>query len=90
DNGIMVVNLWGSSSQLDGYLARIHNSFFNRLMIIDVEDSFNKIVLAVKNVEFPPPLSTIHHHAKLLCLSHPLNFKAKSNKLIHALPVGAI
>jgi len=87
DNGIMVVNLWGSHSHYDEYLARIHNSFANRLVIVDAEDSFNKIVLAVKNVEFPPALSTIRRHAKLLCLSHPLNFQAKSNKLIRALPV---
>jgi len=90
DNGIMVVNLWGSHSRHDKYLARIHNSFANRLVIVDADDSFNKIVLAMKNAEFPPSLSTIRHHAKLLCLSHPLNFQAKSNKLIQALRTRAI
>ena len=90
DNGIMVVNLWGGYPHYGEYLARIHNSFSNRLVIVDAEDSVNKIVLAVKNVEFPPASSTIWHHAKLLCLSHPLNFQAKSNKLIRALPILAI
>jgi len=84
DDGIMVVNLWGSHPHNEEYLTRIHNSFANRLIIIDVEDSLNIIVLAVKNIEFPPSLSKIRHHAKLLCLSHPLNFQAKSNKLIQA------
>ena len=90
DNGIMVVNLWGGYPQYDEYLARIHNSFPSRLVIVDADDSVNKIVLAGKNVEFPPSLSTIRHHAKLLCLSHPLNFQAKSNKLIRALSTLAI
>jgi len=85
-NGIMVVNLWGGYPHYDEYLARIHNSFPGRLVIVDAEDSVNKIVLATKNVEFPPSSSTIRHHAKLLCLSHPLNFQAKSNKLIRTLP----
>lgn len=89
DNGIMVVNLWGGYPHYDEYLARIHNSFSDRLVIVDAEDSVNKIVLAAKNAEFPPSSSTIRHHAKLLCLSHPLNFQAKSNKLIRALPVHA-
>jgi spermidine synthase len=90
DNGIMVVNLWGSHSQHDEYLARIRTSFTDRMVIVEAEDSFNKIILAVKTVEFPPPLSTIRHHAKLLCSSHPLNFQEKSNKLIQALPIRAI
>jgi len=87
DNGIMVVNLWGGYPHYDEYLARIHHSFSNRLVIVDAEDSVNKIVIAAKNVEFPPSLSTIRHHAKLLSLSHSLNFQAKSNRLIRALPL---
>jgi len=86
DSGIMVVNLWSSYTPYDKCLARIQNSFAGNLVIIDAEDSPNTIVIALKNIEFPPALSTIRHHAKLLCLSHPLNFQAKSNKLIRALP----
>jgi len=90
DNGILVVNLWGSHAHHDEYLARIHNSFASRLVVVETEDCFNKIVLAVKNIEFPPPASIIRHHAKLLCSSHTLNFQAKSNKLIRALSIGVI
>jgi len=89
DNGIMVVNLWGSYAHHDEYLARIYNSFASRLVVVEAEDSFNKIVFAVKNIEFPPPASTIRQHAKLLFSSHPLDFQAKSNKLIRALPTVA-
>lgn len=89
DNGIMVANLWGGYPHYHEYLARICNSFSDRVVIMDAEDSVNKIVLAVKSAEFPPSPSTIRHHANLLGLSHPLNFQAKSNKLIRALPVHA-
>jgi spermidine synthase len=90
DNGIMVVNLWGSNAHYEVCLARIHNSFSGRVAIVNAEGSFNKIIIAVKDVGYPPSLSTIRHHANLLCLSHPVNFKAKSNKLIRALPNRAI
>jgi spermidine synthase len=90
DNGIMVVNLWGGYPHYDEYVARIHNSFAGSMVIVNAGDSVNHVVLAVKNVEFPPPISTIRHHAKLLCLSHPVNFQAKSNKLIRALPKHAL
>lgn len=86
DHGIMVVNLWHGYPHYDEYLARISNSFAGNRVLIDAEDGFNHIVLAVKNTAFPPVASTIRHHAKLLCLSHPLNFQALANKLVRALP----
>jgi spermidine synthase len=89
DNGIMVVNMWKGYPHYDEYLARINNSFAGNWVIVDAEDGFNQIVLAVKNTAFPPAASTIRHHANLLCESHPLNFQAKANKLVRALPVSS-
>lgn len=89
DNGIMVVNMWKGYPHYDEYLARINNSFAGNWVIVDAEDGFNQIVLAVKNTAFPPAASTIRHHANLLCESHPLNFQAQANKLVRALPVSA-
>jgi spermidine synthase len=48
DNGILVVNLWGGYPYYDDYLVRLHTSFAERV-VVDVEDSVNKIILAVKN-----------------------------------------
>lgn len=87
DNGIMVANLWSGYPHYDEYVARIRNSFAGSIVIVEADDSVNSIVVAVKNAEFPPASSIIRHHAKLLCLSHPLNFQAKSNKLIQALSI---
>lgn len=88
DHGIMVVNLWHGYPHYDEYLARIGNSFAGNSVLIDAEDGFNHVVLAVKNIAFSPVTSTIRHHAKLLSLSHPLNFQALANRLVRALPVG--
>jgi spermidine synthase len=89
DNGIMVVNMWKGYPHYDEYLARINNSFAGNWVIVDAEDGFNQIVLAVKNTAFPPAASTIRHHANLLCESHPLNFQAQANKLVRALPISS-
>lgn len=85
ENGIMVANLWGGYPNYDDYLERIKHSFAGHVIVVDTDDSVNKIILAVKAAAFPPSSSTIRKHAHLLSLSHPLNFQAKSNKLIRAL-----
>jgi len=84
DDGIMVVNLWGGYPNYASYLARINNSFDYRVVVVDADDSVNKIVLAMKDRTFPPPMSGIRHHANLLELTHPMNFQAKANKLLRA------
>lgn len=87
DNGILVVNLWYGYPHHDECLARISHSFSGNMVVVDAEDGFNNIVFAVKNTAFPPSAATIRHHAKLLCLSHPLNFQAQANKFVRGLPV---
>ena len=84
NTGILVVNLWGSNLNYTEYLERIRNSFADRVVVMGVDDSLNKIAIAMKSIEFAPSPATIRHHANLLGLSHPLNFQAKSNKLISA------
>lgn len=87
DNGILVVNLWGGYPHYHEYLARIRTSFSERVMVVDASDSVNKIVLAVKKM---PTRPNIRRNAKLLSLTHPVNFQAKSNRLIKALPADAM
>jgi spermidine synthase len=90
DNGMMVVNLWGSNLNYKEYLARICSSFANRVVVMSVDDSLNKIAIAVKNSKFTPSPSTIRHNANLLSISHPLKFQGKSNKLISAFLIAQI
>ncbi|MCX7193092.1 MAG: transferase [Proteobacteria bacterium] len=86
DQGILVANLWGGYPHYEEYLERIHNSFAGAVIVVDSEKSVNKVVIAVKNSAFPPSVSEIRQHANLLGLTHTLNFQAKCNKLIRALP----
>ena len=90
DNGIMVANLW-SSNGLHGALAsRIETSFAGRMVVVNADDSPNKIVLAFKNSELSLSPARIKQHVNELTQSHPLNFQAKSKKLIASLAAGAI
>lgn len=85
ENGILVVNLWGGYPHFARCLDRIGNSFSGRVLVVDSDDSANKIVLAVKNDAFPPSVSWIRQNAARLAQTHPLNFQNKSDKLIEAL-----
>lgn len=88
DNGILVVNIWKGYPRYDEYLSRLNNSFGGNTVIMDAGDDLNHIVLAVKTGAFPPSAASIRHHANLLSQSHALNFQAKANRLIRALPKG--
>ncbi|NOU01471.1 MAG: transferase [Gallionella sp.] len=88
DNGILVVNIWKGYPRYDEYLSRLNNSFDGNKIIMDAGDDLNHIVLAVKNGAFPPSAASIRYHANMLTQSHALNFQAKANRLIRALPKG--
>lgn len=90
DNGIMVANLW-SNNGLHGALAsRIETSFAGRVVMVNADDSPNQIVLAFKNPGLSMSPARIKQHVNALAQSHPLNFQAKSKKLIAALAAGAM
>jgi spermidine synthase len=90
DNGIMVANLW-SNNGLHGALAsRIETSFAGRIVMVNADDSPNQIVLAFKNAGLSMSPARIKQHVNALAQSHPLNFQAKSKKLIAALAAGAM
>lgn len=83
--GVLVVNLWSGYPDSDTSLARIRNSFADRVLIVDAEDRVNKIVLAVKDEAWPPAAATLRHHAKLLAQRHTLNFQTKLQRLLKAI-----
>ncbi len=84
DNGILVANLWGCNADYPLYLARIQNQFSEQVVVIDADDSINKLVIAVKNGTSLLP-SRIKHHANRLSLSHPIDLTGLSKVLIRAL-----
>jgi spermidine synthase len=90
DNGIMVANLWSSDGLHGALAARIETSFAGRIVVVNADDSPNKIVLAFKNNKLSLSPARIRQHVNELTQSHPLNFQAKSKKLIASLAAGAI
>jgi spermidine synthase len=90
DNGIMVANLWGCSGLYNALVSRIETSFAGRIVVVSSDDSPNKIVLAVKNIELPLSPIRMKQHVNALTQAHPLNFQAKSKKLIAALAAGSM
>lgn len=90
DDGIMVANLWGSSGLDLALLTRIESSFYSKPIVVSADDSPNKIVIAAKNRELSFSPARIKQHIHALSQSHPLNFQAKSRKLIAALAAQSI
>lgn len=85
DDGIMVANLWGRSGLDLALLTRIESSFDSKPIVVSADDSPNKIVIAAKNRESAFSPARIKQHISTLSRSHPLDFQAKSRKLIAAL-----
>ncbi len=48
-DGIMVINLWNRNLDFSHLLPRIHHSFAGNVLVLDAEDSNNKIVFAGKD-----------------------------------------
>jgi spermidine synthase len=90
DNGIVVINLWSSNGLHGAFTSRIETSFAGRIVEVNADDSPNKIVLAFKNSEHSLSPTRIKQHVNELTQSHPLNFQAKSKKLIASLAAGAM
>ncbi len=85
DSGIMVANLWGSDDLYQALLARIALSFEGQYVVVNSDDSPNKIVLAFKNENYLLSSANVKKLVNQLAQSHPLDFHAKSKKLIAAL-----
>ncbi len=90
DSGIMVANLWGSDGLYKALVARIAVSFEGQYVVVNSDDSPNKIVLAFKNRDFPLSSVNIKKHVNHLVQSQPLDFQAKSRKLIAAVRAAAL
>lgn len=90
DDGILVANLWGNGLDYDVLLARIATSFDGCVVVVSSDDDLNKIVLAVKNGDALLSPTKIKQHVGALTPLHPLNFYAKSRRIIVALSARAI
>lgn len=80
DNGIFVINLWGSDKNFDIYLQRIEQVFANRVLVLPTGKPGNIIVFALKN---PVKLTEkkLRERAVILNQDHIINFTEFLDKL---------
>ncbi|MBU2825805.1 transferase, partial [Acidithiobacillus ferrooxidans] len=80
-NGVLVINMLSSDWQCDAYVARIQTSFDDQVVVIDAEESGNKIVFAYKGADFPQLASKIRDRVRALGPSHSISLHATAQKL---------
>jgi len=80
NNGIFVINLWGSDKNFDIYLQRIEQSFENRVLMLPTGKPGNIVVFGFKQL---PDLHIIQlrERAKKLELMHKIEFVSFLEKL---------
>lgn len=74
DDGVLVVNLWGSDQNFDVYLRRIETAFDGMILCLHAERRGNVIVLGFKKSPGTPRWSDLKERAKELEAAYGLEF----------------
>ncbi len=74
DDGILVVNLWGTDPRYDEYLQRIEAAFDSRVLCVPAAEKGNIIVLAFRRPPYPTTWNALGERAKELETRHQLEF----------------
>lgn len=74
-NGVMVVNFFGTDTNLNTYMSRIHQSFKGQLVVVEAEDSSNKIVFAGKGKAFRLSAKILKERVQQLEIQYPIDFR---------------
>ena len=74
DDGILVVNLWGSDRRYDEYVQRIETAFDSRVLCVPAAEKGNIIVLAFRRPPHPATWDALSGRAKELEARHQLEF----------------
>lgn len=74
DNGILVVNLWGSDKQFSTYLSRIEEAFGGLALCLPAEKHGNIIVFGFKNFTGNPSWLELREEARALSSRYSLDF----------------
>lgn len=81
DEGMFVINLWGSDKKFDVYLARIEQTFDQRVLIIRTGKPGNIAVFGFKHGIADLRLNSLRDRAKLLEKTHKIEFTQFVEKL---------
>ena len=81
DDGILVINLWGSDKKYDVYLQRIEQSFDGKVLKLPTGKPGNIAVFAFKREPADLRLASLRERAKLLEKTHKIEFLQFVEKL---------
>ncbi|QZA80053.1 fused MFS/spermidine synthase [Deefgea piscis] len=85
DQGVLVVNLWGSDARFDSYYQRIRTVFDGAAIAIGADGCANRIVLAMNGGKFPPNSRAIMQRAQALANAHSVDLPALARRIERAL-----
>ncbi|MFN0316588.1 MAG: polyamine aminopropyltransferase [Burkholderiales bacterium] len=74
EEGILVVNLWGSDRRYDEYVQRIEAAFESRVLCVPAAEKGNVIVLAFRRPPYPSTWEALSARARELEARHQLEF----------------
>jgi spermidine synthase len=84
DDGVLVVNLWGSDKRFDSYYARIRAVFDGAAIAIGADGCANRIVYGFNQSRLPAQ-KLLHQRCRLLANNHSVDLAALSQRLSRAL-----
>jgi spermidine synthase len=85
EDGVLVVNVLGADPDFELYLARVRQSFGDRVVVVPSEDCANKIIFAVKGPAINLPESELMARAASLESHHSLNFRPIAEQMLRFL-----
>jgi len=80
--GVLVVNLCADDTGYGRYVARIHDSFVAKLLVIEADEGENKIVFAGKSGDFPPKLAELAERLRELEGPHSVDLAQTAQKIL--------
>ena len=80
-DGMMAINLWGSDRNFDVYLQRIEQSFNQRVLMLPTGRPGNIVVFGFKRAPTDLRWTTLRERAKVLELTHKIEFLTFVEKL---------
>lgn len=81
NDGIFVINLWGSDKNFDIYLQRIEQSFDNKVLMLPTGKPGNIVVFGFKHLPADLRIISLRERAKTLEATHKIEFLSFLEKL---------
>lgn len=82
EGGVMAVNLLASDLKYGTYTSRIRDSFENKVVVVDAEETGNKVAFAYKGNDFPLAQEMLLERIRDLGPKHPIPLHNTAQKIM--------